>query len=202
MARIECSTCHRPAGYCYCQNLNKIQSTIDLLILQHPNESNHSLNTAQIAMLGISNCQIIIGEKFNNHTLVKSYIEKKSACLLFPTLQASTIKDLYSAQEKPECCIIIDGTWRQSRKILHCNTELKLLPAITLKTDNASKYRIRKTCYKNSLSTVEAIVTFLRQKESNDNAYQHLLDAFTFLIDSQINAMGTMTYKKNYAKPI
>ena len=200
MARTECPRCHRPDGYCYCKNLQEMQASMDLVVLQHPSESKHALNTARIAALGISNCQILVGEDFTGNTTLQRALKEKSACLLFPAQHAATASSLHNSKEKPELCIVIDGTWRKARKILYSNPFLQMLPAISLEPSHVSEYRIRKAPSEHSLSTVEAIVTFLRQAEGNNNTYQPLLDAFARLINGQINAMGSMIYQKNYSQ--
>ena len=201
MPRATCERCQRPEKYCYCNNLPETTASIDLVVLQHPSESKHALNTARIAALGISNCDIFVGEDFTHHPLLQERLTSQSCCLLFPTEQATSVTTLLSSQASaapPQCCIVIDGTWRKARKIFYCNPFLHTLPAITLEPAQQSEYRIRKAPSRHSLSTVEAIVSLLRQAENNDSGYQPLLDAFTRLIDSQINAMGIERYNQNY----
>ncbi|WP_263322244.1 DTW domain-containing protein [Endozoicomonas sp. Mp262] len=66
------------------------------------------------------------------------------------------------------------------------------------KVSTLSNHRIRKAPSITSLSTVEAIVTFLRQTGGNDQLHQSLLDIFDQLVDKQISAMGKTIYQKNY----
>ncbi|WP_095210583.1 tRNA-uridine aminocarboxypropyltransferase [Endozoicomonas ascidiicola] len=145
MPRAQCSRCHRPIDYCYCKHLQETTARIDLIILQHPSESRHALNTARIAALSIRNCQILIGEKFSDHPVLQERLATQSCCLLFPTEQATRANTLLSSATPPECCIVIDGTWRKARKIFYCNPALHTLPAMTLEPVQLSEYRIRKS---------------------------------------------------------
>ncbi len=198
--RVKCPRCQRPEGHCFCNGLQPELAGTDMLILQHPDEARHALNTARIAELGLSNCKILVGEDFANNTVLKTALAEKTACLLFPAPGSKALQSNLSNHIKPELCIVIDGTWRKARKIFYCNPFLNTLPAITLEPDNASHYRIRKAPSKKSLATVEAIVTFLRQTEGDNTIHQPLLDAFTKLIDQQIEAMGKTVYQNNYAQ--
>ena len=201
MPRATCQRCQRPQSYCYCRHLKSVPTGIGIIILQHPSETRHALNTARIAYLGLNNCKLLIGEDFSHHRVLHERLEKQDACLLFPTKDASLASTLFKSTPAPRYAIVIDGTWRKARKILHCNPALQALPAITLAPATPSNYRIRKAPSAQSLSTVEAIVNLLRQAENSATAYQGLLDAFTLLVDNQIHSMGVERYQQNYRQP-
>ena len=175
-----------------------MQAGIDLVVLQHPNEAKHALNTARIAALGIGNCTLFTGEDFTEHKTLHAFLAHRHTCLLFPTSNALPPCQVLLETEQRQCCIILDGTWRKARKIYHSNPFLHGLPCIALNPDQVTRYRIRKAPSEQSLSTVEAIVTLLRQAEGNSRAYQPLLDAFDLLINQQVQAMGTEVYRSNY----
>ena len=198
MPRIECPRCKRPEHYCYCSDLTKESGSVDIVILQHPKEVKHPMNTARIAELGLTNCTIFTGEDFSQNQELKNILSSKKCFLLFPGPNAINSKEQI-AQEKPEVVIILDGTWKKARRIYYCNPFLQSLPALCIEHDQQSSYRIRKTPNKSSLSTIEAAVILLRQVDNNDNRHQPLLDAFDRMIQMQIDTMGPELYKKNYA---
>ena len=47
---------------------------MDLLILQHPKETRHPLNSARIAQLGIRNCEILVGEDFTENDRLQNLL--------------------------------------------------------------------------------------------------------------------------------
>jgi len=81
MPRTTCSQCLRPQALCYCHLIQQQHAGIDLVILQHPQEAKHPLNSAHIAKLGISNCQLWVGEDFSEHPGLQYVLAKES--LLF-----------------------------------------------------------------------------------------------------------------------
>ena len=198
MARAECPRCKRPPTSCYCQDLREETACMDLLILQHPKETRHPLNSARIAQLGIHNCEILTGEDFTEVNRLHDLIKEKKACLLFPSPEAQSTSEYLVRNEKPDLCILLDGTWRKARKIYYLNPVLQALPAISLLDSGRSEYKIRKSPSEKALSTIEAAVALLREVGNNKQAHQHCLDAFDKMISLQIDAMGRDVYKHNY----
>lgn len=170
---------------------------MDIIILQHPRESRHPLNTARILELGIGNCEVWVGEDFSAHSQLLKTLAEKNCYLLFPGANARTSRDVLRT-ETPEVLIILDGTWRKAKKIYYLNPLLQQLPSIELTDLSLSDYRIRKAPGAGALSTVEAAVTLLRQASRDSKAHQQLLDTFSLMIDQQINAMGQEVFRKNY----
>lgn len=201
MSRVECPRCLRPENYCYCADLPCETASVDLIILQHPKESKHPMNTARIAELGLSNCQIIVGEDFSEHARLQEILHTRRCFLLFPRPDAID-SQVQIQQVVPEVVIILDGTWKKARRIYHCNPGLQQLPALSISHDQLSNYRIRKTPNELALSTVEAAVILLRYADKNDTSHQSLLDAFDRMIQMQIEAMGQGVYQKNYTHRI
>ncbi|KEQ12701.1 hypothetical protein GZ77_19665 [Endozoicomonas montiporae] len=202
MARIECPRCLRPLKTCYCQALTPETATTDLLIIQHPSETRHAVNSARIASLGITNCEIIVGEDFSKSTELDKRLSNRHACLLFPSDNAVTVRTYQENRTKPDLCVILDGTWRKAKKIYYLNPVLQALPAVTLSDTYTSTYTIRKTPGKGALSTIEATVAFLREVSQMPAAHQNCLDAFGKMINAQIEAMGKETFIKNYSDRI
>lgn len=64
MSRPCCSRCQRPLAHCLCELIPALDSRTRLLILQHPSEAGHALNTARLAALGLRNAQLKIAERF------------------------------------------------------------------------------------------------------------------------------------------
>ena len=170
---------------------------MDVIILQHPRESKHPLNTARILKMGLSNCEVWTGEDFSGHPLLQKVLKEKSCYLLFPGTNAKTTREVLQTAT-PEALIVLDGTWRKAKKIYYSNPQLQQLPCIELTDLPISDYRIRKAPGEGALSTVEATVALLRQASHNSKAHQQLLDTFRLMIEQQINAMGQETFLKNY----
>ena len=112
--------------------------------------------------------------------------------------------DLSAALPQPETIasrfdsiILLDGTWRNTREILHKNEWLQSLPTIELKNVEKSRYRIRKSSQENALATIEAVSKLLKALDQSFD--EHLfLKPFDQMIDAQIAKMGEAVYQRNY----
>lgn len=64
MSRAQCPRCLRPQTHCLCALIPQLDSRTRVLLLQHPSEVNHALNTARLAALGLTNAELRVGEVF------------------------------------------------------------------------------------------------------------------------------------------
>ncbi|MCK5894319.1 MAG: DTW domain-containing protein [Endozoicomonadaceae bacterium] len=203
MSRVCCSHCLRPEKVCFCRGLKTSQAPVDLLILQHPNESRHALNTAEIVRLSVSNAEIFVDEDFSSNVFLQAKLNNPDyqPWLLFPNDDAQPLdKEIFNGiRSKTPLFIIIDATWRKARKIYYLSTCLHSVPCVKIITDKTSGYRIRKVPAPGYLSTVEAAIEVLKISNHNPSACESMLEAFEQLIDSQITAMGHDLYAKNYS---
>lgn len=196
-SRSQCPRCLRPQTHCLCPLIPSLDSRTRVLLLQHPGEVKHALNTARLAALGLNNAQLVVGEVFEDLPGMLNPPGYR-ARLLFPGEQAQPMH-AYEPCDEPLLLVVPDGTWRKARKLLHLNPLLAALPRVTLAEGGVSRYRLRKAPGPGALSTVEAIVQALQTLES-PTSFEPLLRPFEALIEGQIAAMGTQTFQRNHAK--
>ncbi|MEO4046360.1 DTW domain-containing protein [Pseudomonas sp. CAU 1711] len=192
MSRARCERCARPLSHCLCHLIPRLPSRSRVLILQHPDEVGHALNTARLAALGLENCELRVGERFAELALDPAY----RSCLLFPGEAARTLP-LPDDDPRPLQLVVPDGTWRKARKLLHLNPQLAALPRVCLPAGLQSRYRLRKAPAEGALATLEAIVAALELQEAPAR-FDALLRPFEALIEGQIAAMGEDTYRRNH----
>lgn len=197
MSRARCERCLRPEKHCLCALIPRLGSRTRVLILQHPSEVNHALNTARLAALGLKNAQLLVGEVFEDLARQLN-IPGYQARLLFPG-EAATALSAQSDEQPPTLLVVPDGTWRKARKLLHLNPLLAALPRVTLSDAPSSRYRLRKAPDPDALSTLEAIVHALQTLEPA-TSFDALLRPFDALIEGQIAAMGEDTFRRNHQK--
>ncbi len=198
MSRPRCSRCRRPASHCLCALIPDLPSRTEVLVLQHPDEVDHALNTANLAALGLRNATLWVGEVFE---ALPDWLAEPGyrPCLLFPGEQARPINELGADEDRrPVRLVVPDGTWRKARKLLYLNPALQALPRVTLLDAPPSRYRLRKAPMEGSLSTLEAIVEVLNVLEAPAD-YRELLKPFDALIEGQIAAMGEATFRRNHS---
>lgn len=195
MSRPQCPRCLRPTTHCLCALIPSLDSRTRVLLLQHPSEVNHALNTARLAALGLLNAQLVVGEVFEDLPAMLNP-PGYQARLLFPAEDAQPLQ-AYSPSDLPLLLVVPDGTWRKARKLLHLNPLLAALPRVTLAAGAVSRYRLRKAPGPGALSTVEAIVQALQVLEA-PQSFEPLLRPFEALIEGQIAAMGEEVFQRNH----
>ena len=82
--------------------------------------------------------------------------------------------------------VVLDGTWRKSRKMLHLNPALQHLPRLPLHDLPASRYRIRQAHQPDQRSTLEATCAALMQLEGQSAPFLPLLTAFEGFVAQQM----------------
>ncbi|MFP6801127.1 MAG: DTW domain-containing protein [Pseudomonas sp.] len=199
MPRPQCPRCTRPIERCLCALIPCLASRTRVLILQHPSEIRHALNTARLAALGLSNAELLVGEVFESLAALLQQPGYRT-CLLFPGEQAQALLAFAEQHsELPLLLVVPDGTWRKARKMLHLNPLLAALPRVVLPAGLQSRYRLRKAPMPGALSTIEAIVTALNTVEA-PACFDALLKPFEVLIEGQIKAMGEQTFQRNHGE--
>ncbi|WP_394562048.1 tRNA-uridine aminocarboxypropyltransferase [Aquipseudomonas alcaligenes] len=193
MSRARCERCTRPQTHCLCHLIPCLESHTRVLILQHPDEVGHALNTARLAALGLANAELIVGENFADLQLDPAY----HACLLFPGDAAQSLPLTVESDGRPLLLVVPDGTWRKARKLLHLNPQLAALPRVCLPEGLQSRYRLRKAPGEGALATIEAIAYALQLQEP-ETRFDDLLRPFDALIEGQIVAMGEDTFQRNH----
>ena len=197
MSRVQCPRCLRPQTHCLCELIPQLESRTRVLLLQHPSEVNHALNTARLAALGLTNAELRVGEVFDDLAALLNRPGYRTR-LLFPGDDAQLIQtDMSHDEHLPLLLVVPDGTWRKARKLLHLNPLLAQLPRVTLPEGAVSRYRLRKAPGPGALSTLEAIVQALEVLEA-PTSFAPLLRPFEALIEGQIEAMGADTYQRNH----
>jgi DTW domain-containing protein YfiP len=154
-----------------------------VLILQHPQEVLETKGTARLLHLSLPNSKISTGEIFDELILISS----KQSILLYPVTpedhslgisQPPQLNPAWLDDLKNIRLIIIDGTWRKSRKILCKNPYLQSLPRLALQNLPASGYTIRKARKPDQMSTLEATCAALAQLEMAIEKFEPIVQAF------------------------
>ncbi|BBT39196.1 DTW domain-containing protein [Pseudomonas sp. CK-NBRI-02] len=196
MSRPRCERCQRPLDHCLCPLIPSLDSRTRVVLLQHPSEVSHALNTARLAALGLVNAELRVGEVFDDLPALLATPGYRPV-LLFPGEQAQVLSAYEIADDTPLLLIVPDGTWRKARKLLYLNPLLDALPRVTLGQVPPSRYRLRKAPEPGALSTIEAVVEALNALEGVGR-FDALCRPFDALIEGQIKAMGRETFERNH----
>ena len=208
MTRAICPTCLKPQATCLCRWITPLIPAMEVVILQHPLEVHHAKGSARLLHLSMAGSRMVTGEVFAESALQalingENETERKRAVLLYPdtaeekslglaTPPAFNAEWLMRPAELR--LIILDGTWRKSRKMLYQNPLLQQLPRLALRDTAPSRYLIRKAHAPNQLSTLEATCLGLMQADPVPEKYTALLSAFEGFVGQQI---ATETSRKS-----
>jgi DTW domain-containing protein YfiP len=180
-----CYRCWRAKILCLCGHVRVVENPVEVLYLQHPNERTVPFNTARLAHLSLARSRLVHGLRFDGTKAVQDLLRRKERVgILFPSAKAL---DLREAPADLETLVILDGTWREARKILHLSPSLLELPQYAFVPEKPSNYRIRKEPKDEFISTIEATVTALRILDGDASKYGELLELFDRMVDRQID---------------
>ena len=171
--RPRCPQCLRALRGCICALVQPVHSHVQVLILQHPLEVHEAKNTARLLHLCLgASSRIEVGEAFDPaqlHALLHmpwhSGDAPRQPVLLYPQTPDSPapMLDASACHSTTLRLVVIDGTWRKSRKMLYTNPLLQALPRLAFTEVTGGNYRIRKAHRPDQLSTMEAVTQALAQ---------------------------------------
>ncbi len=189
---------------------------VRIALLQPAKERKHPLNTGRIVTLAVSNCELFEGEDFSAasvegseaqalHRLLDQY--RGRTWLLYPGEEAITPAQMLAqtatmSDSLEALLVVLDATWKKSRKMLYLCPALAALPRVTLPSAMISRYRLRKVPQDGYLSTVEAVTAVLGELGHNPQGCERMLAAFERMIAGQIaiqqRVMGQQVWQNNY----
>ncbi|MBK1889566.1 DTW domain-containing protein [Undibacterium sp. 14-3-2] len=216
--RAICQRCLRPQSACICNWIVPVNNGVEVLILQQPLEVNNAKGSVRLLDLCLQRSRVLTGEVFTAETLMQALyapadvaadatmdvssdtrpVAQIRPVLLYPDTSLIEAADLafpvgekYQESEQIQGLrlVIIDATWRKSRKMLYLNPLLQTLPRLSLEQMPASHYRIRKAHKADQLSSLEACAYALMRLENDEHKYQCLLQAFDGFVDQQLGSI-------------
>ena len=212
-----CAQCLRPPRACWCACVQPIHSQVQVLVLQHPLEVGHAKNTARALHLCVPGSQLKVGEIFEPENLqhwlhapwpADDASEPVRTVLLYPStpydpqlpvLPAPAMPSQWLTPLRGLRLVVIDGTWRKSRKMLYLNPALQKLPRFALHDVPLGRYAIRKAHAPGQLSSFEAAALALAQLHGwsdEHEAWQCLMHSFDAVIaqHQQLQAQGHLPH--------
>jgi len=181
---------------CFCHCLKNIHNLWPVWVLQEVAEKKHAIGTAKIAALCLNNINMIDVKAAPSDAEFISNINKQIPILVYPGENSLDLNQLKS--ETPRPLLLLDGSWRKTRKMFYDIPQLNNLPRLSINPDTVSRYRIRKAPDASAISTLEAITHVLSVLDNNAEKYAPMLETMDWMIDKQIEYMGEDVYLKNY----
>lgn len=200
--RATCPRCQRPASACLCALARPARHQAQVLILMHPLEVGHAKGTGRLLHLCLPHSRVLVGEAFEPQSLAQALAEPwgnteraapRRALLLYPPVPPggplpvapTPLPAGWLAEPARLRLVVLDATWRKSRKMLWANPALQGLPRLALQDTPASRYAIRKAHAPHQLSTLEAVQLALQQLESGNAGLAALGEAMDAFVAGQ-----------------
>jgi DTW domain-containing protein YfiP len=174
--RPVCAACLRAQRACICRWAVPLDHPVEVLILQHPLEVDNAKGSARLLHLSLPNSRLLTGEHFDEAQLRALLSPERRSLLLYPDTPTGGVPELpsppafdaaWTAQPERLRLVVLDGTWRKSRKMLYLNPLLQTLPRLPLRDTPPSHYLIRKAHLPDQLSTLEATCYALAQLDGS-----------------------------------
>jgi DTW domain-containing protein YfiP len=173
-----CHKCKIHLDLCFCESLLPIPHTTPITIIKHTRERFLISNTANLAQLVLTNCQIFMrGYKQDSDNYRPIKIEEHMTPLyLFPEEGRSQELnvDFVKTLKGPVQLVVPDGSWRQAKKFHRREEALSNLQMVHLAPSGPSEYLLRRQHREDGLCTYEAIIRALSLLEGPNWTKAHM----------------------------
>ena len=174
-----CPRCGKPADLCVCGAFQRFENRLEVLILQHPQEPDRELGTAELAHRALSRSTLRVGLSWPNlKAALGRDVDAGGFGVLYlgsgargpvPRGQPLVFLDRKGAPRpaapppRPlEGLVVLDGTWSQAKTLWWRNAWLLKLRRVILAPPQPSLYReLRREPRRECLSTIESIALSL-----------------------------------------
>jgi len=167
--------------------LEVVDNQVGVVVLQHPRERRHAMNTARFLRLGLARAQVHVLPLRGTSSVAPPLDLPPNTDLLYPSPDARDLEGLPVA-DRPEHLVAIDGTWAQAHRLYRDNPWIAALPCFRLTPTQGSRYRVRVEPSADCLSTVESVIQALRLVEPDLEGTDGVLAAFDRMVEGQIAA--------------
>jgi len=165
-----CAECQLPEVSCICAYRNRVQAEVEFVVLMHRNETYKPTNTGRLIAATIAGTRLIQWVSRNEPgDELKALLENPEyqPILVFPPSDDYAERMISapltgSGAGKP-LLILLDGTWRQAKRMFRLSSYLQHLPVISLNEMRTSTYALRKAIHEGQLCTAEVAAALLEQ---------------------------------------
>lgn len=150
------------------------------VIVQHMVERLRTSNTGRLAALALPNAEIL--EYGGREPFDESRLVAPGSWLLYPSPSAIVAPP-------PERVVVLDGTWRQSRKMFARLAPLRAMPTWALAPPDPARLRLRQPPRPDGMNTLEAIAAAVAVLEGEEKA-RPLLDLHAAHVEAVVALRG------------
>jgi DTW domain-containing protein len=157
-----CPQCLMAEAICICSSVPRIATRTEIVIVRHVTESYLTSNTGRLVALALPNARII--EYGGGGVWDDTGLFAPDTALLYRAGRAS------QKVETPARLVVLDGTFRQARRMYTRIPALRHLPELALPAPSSTPKRLREPPLPDGMSTVEAVAAALALLEGPEIA--------------------------------
>ncbi|MEL6346709.1 MAG: tRNA-uridine aminocarboxypropyltransferase [Myxococcota bacterium] len=178
--RNRCLRCHLQPRHCLCGEVQVVSPQVRVLLFRHWKEAWRSTNSARIAELAVDNAELHDFGAVEIPPIPQHLIDDaQPAWLLFPSDADHPAPP--KGAPLPRTLIVVDGSWRQARRMVRRIPGLIDLPRYSPSPRPIPPDRIRKPPFDGGMATLEALGRALTELEG-EAVGQPLEDLFALFI--------------------
>lgn len=155
-----CPRCVLNLEICICADLPRIDTRTEIVLVRHIVERGITSNTGRFAALALSRSQLL--EYGGGPAFDDSLITAPDTALLYASGPSTRPLSFV-----PKRLIVLDGTFRQARRMYKRIPALRELPEMALPAPRVVPTRLRKPTHAEGMSTLEAIAAALTVLEGS-----------------------------------
>jgi DTW domain-containing protein YfiP len=188
MVTSTCETCQRPSVACVCDRIVAHATARRVLILQHPQEKDAILGSAQIVAASLPMAKIVVGLSWPNlaAALREDEVDVKRWAVVFPDRASEGVVTKSGSPLEAtslEGIVVLDGTWSKAKTLWWRNPWLSKLNRLTLRPDKPSIYgRLRAEPRREFVSTLESVALALNLCGEDPEIASYLERVFRTLV--------------------
>jgi DTW domain-containing protein len=175
---------------CCCAALVQVPVRTRVVVIMPTTEVRKPTNTGRLVPLLLTGGEVrlrgVEGAPLQVEDLL---VPERRTFVLDPDARATLDAELVASDPRPATLIVLDGTWRQARRILNRTLALNRAQRVRLAEGAPSRYRLRTPKATDKLATLEAIARALLPLEGPE-VTAHLEAAFDEVVESTLRSRG------------
>jgi DTW domain-containing protein len=201
-ATSDCPHCRKPTPLCVCADVQPIESRIELLVLQHPQEQDRALGTARLMAMHFEGAVVKIGLSWPSlsKALGRTVADPTRWAVLYlgsaKAADLGTMEEVVAINRKGEMeknqravlsgiegIVLLDGTWSQAKALWWRNPWMLKCQRLILGPAQPSRYgKLRREPRRDGLSTIEAAALVLSRLEKRPDIADTLNASFARML--------------------
>ncbi len=157
-----CPRCLLQLEICVCRVLPRVLAATEIILIRHVTELRLTSNTGRFAALALPNSRLVSyggGAPFD-----AAWLSEPGTALLYCSGRARGLSFV------PRRLVVLDGSFRQARRMYKRVPALRELPELTLAAPTITPTRLRQPPQADGMSTIEAVAAALALLEGQECA--------------------------------